>query len=246
MDADEYRLMYQVEDRHWWYRGMASISRAILNRRFASAGTLRILDAGCGTGGAASGFLSEYGTVTGLDRHPEALRYCRQRGLHRLIRASVDRLPYADRSFDLVASFDVLYERGVPSDSRALAEAVRVLVPGGRILLRVPAYSWMRRQHDAVVHTQRRYSRRDVALLFRESGLIVEALSYANAILFPAALIRKLLERLFPPRQLRSDLNINLGPVNELFRGMLSLEAPVIARFGLPYGLSVFVLGRKP
>jgi SAM-dependent methyltransferase len=245
MDADEYRLMHQVEDHHWWYRGMSSISRAILNRRYAPAGVLKILDAGCGTGGAASAFLLEYGSVTGLDCHPEALRYCRQRGLQRLIRASVDRLPYADRSFDLVTSFDVLYERSVPSDLRALAEAVRVLVPGGRILLRVPAYSWMRRQHDTVVHTARRYSCRDVAFLFRESGLIVEVLSYANTILFPAALAKKLLEQVFPARKPQSDLTINLWPLNKVFRRMLSVEAPFVARSRLPYGLSVFALGRK-
>lgn len=246
MDELEYGLMYSVEDTHWWYRGMASITCALLDRFYRRDGSLRILDAGCGTGAAMTTYLARYGRVWGFDLAAEALRFCRRRGALRLARASVASLPYADETFDLAASFDVLYERSVPSDLEAVREIRRVLAAGGRLLLRLPAYSWMRRSHDVVVRTRHRYTRREVESLLRAGGFRVERISYANAILLPAAMLRTFGERIFPPSRPRSDLTLKTGPFNELLFRMLSGEAPRIARSGLPFGLSVVAVGRVP
>jgi len=243
MDPSEYGLMYSVEDTHWWYRGMASITCALLDRFPARNGSLRILDAGCGTGAAMTTYLARYGRVWGFDLSAEALRFCRRRGAPRLARASAAHLPYADASFDLAVSFDVLYEAAVPSDLGAVREIRRVLSAGGRLLLRLPAYAWMRRSHDVVVRSARRYTRGEVETLLRQGGFRVERVSYANAVLLPAAMLKKLGERLFPPARPRSDLELRTGPLNGLLYAILAGEAPWIARFGLPCGLSVIGLG---
>ena len=70
MDSGEYEIMYGAEDRHWWYQGMATITRAILARWAHPTSNLKILDAGCGTGAAMTTYLADYGTVTGCDIHP--------------------------------------------------------------------------------------------------------------------------------------------------------------------------------
>jgi SAM-dependent methyltransferase len=245
MDPSEYPRMYQAEDTHWWYRGMAAITCALLNRCLPRGGALRILDAGCGTGAAMTTYLARYGRVWGVDIAAPALQYCRRRGAVRTARASVMRLPFDAETFDLVTSFDVLYEQAVPSELTALREIRRVLVPGGRLLLRLPAYSWMRRSHDAAVHTRRRYTRREMESLFRESGFRSEQVSYANMLLLPAALLRKLAESLAPPDHPRSDLTFHPGFLNGPLRAILSAEAPWIARAGLPCGLSVVGVGCK-
>jgi SAM-dependent methyltransferase len=49
-------------------------------------------------------------------------------------------LPFADESFDVVAAFDVV-EHCDP-EAAVLNELARVLTPGGRLLLSVPAYQW--------------------------------------------------------------------------------------------------------
>jgi SAM-dependent methyltransferase len=246
MDPEEYARMYRAEDGHWWYRGMASITRAVLDRRYARDGSLRILDAGCGTGAAAVSYLAEYGRVWGMDIHAGALRFCRRRGGGRWARASVLHLPCPEGFFHLVTCFDVLYERAVPSELDALCEFRRVLTAGGRLLLRLPAYEWMRRSHDTVVHTRRRYTRREVGGFLRRSGFIVERLSYANMILLPAAASKKIAERLFPAPRPQSDLALNPGMFNGLLCNLLSFEAPWVANAGLPLGLSVIAVGRKP
>ncbi|MCC7116965.1 MAG: class I SAM-dependent methyltransferase [Anaerolineales bacterium] len=244
MDLKEYDLMYQVETRHWWYLGMAALTRVLL-KRWVSSSPLRILDAGCGTGSAMTTYLAEHGKVTGVDLYPQALTYCQRRKASRLACASVLDLPLASASFDLVATFDVLYERGVSDELKALREFSRVLVPHGKILLRLPAYDWLRGSHDARVHTQRRYTKSRVKSLLEQSGFRVEHLTYANMLLFPLALIKRLSERLTPQAEAKSDLSLPVGPLNGLLKAILASEAPLVANFELPYGLSVIALGRK-
>jgi SAM-dependent methyltransferase len=240
MDPSEYGRMYAAEDSHWWYRGMAAITCALLEKYFRRGESLRILDAGCGTGAALTTYLARFGRVWGVDLAAPALEYCRRRGARRIARASVARLPFAKETFDVVTSFDVLYEESVPSDVAALREMHRVLAPGGRVLLRLPAYSWMRRSHDDVVHTRHRYTRREMVTLLREGGL-----ASANLLLFPAALLRRLAELAAPPAAPRSDLTLRPGVFNQLLRVILSAEAPWVARTGLPFGLSVVGVGCK-
>jgi SAM-dependent methyltransferase len=245
MDPQEYEIMYSVEDQHWWYRGMEAITRAILDRWYAPGTNLSILDAGCGTGAALSTYLAEYGTVTGFDLSGIALAFCKRRKATRLAQASVTDLPFAAKSFDLITSFDVLYERGVLDDAQSLSEFSRVLVKGGRVLLRLPAYDWLRGQHDIGIHTARRYTAGEVKDLLRKTGFSVAHISYANTFMFPAALVKRMAERLWPPPVNQSDLASDAGTFNRLLQNILSLEAPLVSRLGLPFGLSVIAVGEK-
>jgi len=244
MNPEEYEVMYRVEDAHWWYRGMESITRAVLDRAIGRGRDLRILDAGCGTG-AVMGYLADYGRVTGCDFAAAALHFCRARRRDRLSRASVLALPYADASFDLVTSFDVLCERAVVDEDAALREFARVLCRDGRVVLRLPAYNWLRGKHDQAVHIRHRYTARELANRLRQAGLEPERMSYANMLLFPLAALKRASERVLPSRQAGSDLTLGAGFLNTPLRWLLSLEAPFVARSGLPFGLTVVALARK-
>ncbi len=243
MERAEYEVMYRVEDSLWWYRGMEAISRAVLERTCGRGYELRILDAGCGTG-AVLGYLADYGTAVGMDFSPHALRFSRQRGHARLTGGSVNALPFADGSFDLVTSFDVLCVNGV-DDGQALREFRRVLAPGGWAFLRLPAYNWLRGAHDRAVNIRHRYTAADVRQRLTDAGLLVEHLSYANMWLLPLAVAKRWAERLFP-RQRGSDLTLDIGPLNGLFRAILSSEARLVAGPGLPCGLTVVAVARRP
>jgi SAM-dependent methyltransferase len=241
MDAAEYAVMFEVEDRLWWYAGMRRITQTLLDAH-CTARPLRVLDAGCGTG-ANLALLARYGQVTGIDIEPLALDYCRRRGLSRLVRASVAELPFASGGFDLVTSFEVIYHAAVSDDVAALREFARVLRPGGWLLLRLPAYDWLRGRHDLAVHTQRRYTTGELGRKARAAGLTVVRLSYANTLLFPIALAKRLAERCSP-----TGAGSDVGPPpsgNGLLTGILSLEAVWLRRWSLPFGLSVICLARK-
>lgn len=245
MEHEEYGMMYRAEDHHWWYSGMRAITMAVLDRYVGRGHAMSILDAGCGTGSCMQ-YLEEYGQVAGVDLAPEALGFCRQRGLERLGRASIVELPFADATFDLITSFDVMSSCELELVSTALCEFSRVLRPGGHLLLRLPAYQWLYGRHDELVHTRHRYTRGDISRRLRQQGFVLERTSYANCLLFPLAAMKRLKDRLLPPKQACSDVSISGGWTNPLFGWLLRAEAPLVSRVGLPFGLTVVALARKP
>ena len=246
MNPEEYEVMYQVEDHHWWYLGMERITCSVLERALPperEARSLKILDAGCGTG-AVMKYLAQYGEVVGFDFSAEALRFSQKRGHTRLAQASVLETPFASGLFDLIVSFDVICERGV-HDECALSEFARILKPGGLAMLRLPAYDWLRGKHDVATHILHRYTRSEIGAKLQDSGITPLCLSYANMFLFPIALMKRLSERLISSQQTGSYLTLDPGPLNGTLAAILSAEAPLIGKMGLPLGLTVVALGRK-
>jgi SAM-dependent methyltransferase len=243
VEAEQYDLMFQQEDRHWWYLGMRQIVAALLDRYFHPATTRpEILDAGCGSGGATA-WLARWGRVSGVDLEPQALHYAARREVKRLAVASIEALPFAGESFDLVTSFDVLYHLNVGNDLAALGEVERVLRPGGMALIRAPAHDWLRGAHDHAVHTRHRYHRDEMKAKLEAVGLRVQHTSYANTILFPLAPAKRLLEKKDPAGCV--DLWQPPRPVNALLRALLGSEAGLVARAGMPWGLSVIAVAYK-
>jgi ubiquinone/menaquinone biosynthesis C-methylase UbiE len=242
MERTEYETMAAVELRHWWYGGMRAISAALLDPLYQHRRDLRVLDAGCGTGGDAL-FLQRYGTVYGLDYAEPAVTISNTRLPGQIARGSVLDLPFANASFDLVTSYDVLYHRGVPDEQTALAEVRRVLRPDGRLLIRLPAYEWLRSRHDRQVHTRRRYTAREVATLLHAAGFQVERLTYVLSVIFPLPATLRLLERFTPDREEASAMTLPSPPVNGLLGQTMTLEASWISAGGsFPYGLSIMAL----
>jgi SAM-dependent methyltransferase len=106
-----------------------------LARRFAAAVPggpgLRILDVGCGTGQSLRIYRDRAGLYVGIDLSVGALRLAEARfGEATWMQADALRLPFRDGSFDVVAFSSVLHHIG--DRAGALAEARRVLRPGGR------------------------------------------------------------------------------------------------------------------
>ncbi|HEX2187214.1 MAG TPA: methyltransferase domain-containing protein, partial [Chloroflexota bacterium] len=203
MNVAEYEAMYRLEDRLWWYVGMRRVAERVLDGRLervpqGRTAAQRILDAGCGTGGNLR-WLEAFGSVYGIDLSAHAIGFCRQRGLQTVARGSVTALPYADRSFDLITSFDVIYHLGVEDDLAALREMHRVLRPGGHLLVRVPAIPQLASHHDAAVHTRQRYTLGELREKTERAGFEVLRASYANTLLFPLAAIARLMARVPSP-----------------------------------------------
>jgi len=144
-----------VEDRHWWYVGRRRILEGVVDS-LALPGGAEILDAGCGSGRNLE-WLARFGAVTGLELSEDSLEYARRRAIGSVVAGSVEDIPLADESFDLVTSFDVIEH---VDDLRALRELHRLLRPGGRLLVSVPAYPFLWSEHDARNHHRRRYTTR--------------------------------------------------------------------------------------
>lgn len=253
MEPAEYATLRALEDRFWWYRAL----HRLVAEWSRSDGGSRRLDAGCGTGGMlarwaqqdGNGSSSEAGGRFGLDWSPLALAGARAREAAFLARGSVESLPYSEKSFGLVISLDVLYHRAVRDDAAALREFRRVLRPGGRLLLNLPAFESLRSSHDAAIHTARRYRRGELRRLLESAGLEPERVTYRNALLFPALAAVRWLRRGDSGSEhapAPSDVRPLPGPIDALLFRLLDLERPWLRRFDLPFGLSVFAVARRP
>jgi SAM-dependent methyltransferase len=106
-----------------------------LVRRWAGLDAARILDAGCGVGMYTDQFRQFSAQVTGVEIDPAAAAQAGARAPGIVI-APAEALPFADHSFDIVFSHEVIEH--VADDRCAAAEMVRVLAPGGRLVLFCP------------------------------------------------------------------------------------------------------------
>jgi SAM-dependent methyltransferase len=243
MDRDYERQTHEAENRHWWYRGR----RTVLEGAIAGLGLpvpARILDAGCGSGRNMVE-LARLGTVTGIELSETSVALARQRDVGEIVAGSVLEMPFADDSFDLAVSLDVIEH--LEDDLTALRELRRVLAPGGALLVTVPAYQWLWSGHDKINHHYRRYTRRSLQRVAEQAGWQQLRTTYFNSLLLPAAIVLRVLDRVNRGKTTESSLDLWVppAPVNWLLERPLALEAALIAHGGrIPAGLSLLAVFR--
>ncbi len=254
MKGEDYAYLHILEDSFWWFTGMRGVTAALLDPVCPPERNRLILDAGCGTGGMLA-WLKRYagtGRVIGIDLVPDAINFCRGREHKYLVQASVTDLPFADAVFDLVTSFDVLVQLpGETSDLRAMREMHRVLRPGGIAFVRAAAYGWLRSGHDEALGTQRRYHRGELAGKMENAGFNILRATYANSLLLPVAVVRRLLLKpigLADPGSDVKPLSPGLQWLNRALAEVLRCEAHLLkhSRLNLLAGLSVICVAEKP
>jgi SAM-dependent methyltransferase len=243
MDRDYERQTHQAEERHWWYRGR----RTVLDGVIAGLGLpprARVLDAGCGSGRNMIEF-ADLGTVTGIELSETSVALARQRDAGEIVSGSVLEMPFADDSFDLAVSLDVIEH--LDDDLTALRELRRTVAPGGALLVTVPAYQWLWSGHDEINHHHRRYTRRSLQRVASQAGWTQVRTTYFNSLLLPVAIVLRVLDRFNRAKTTESSLDLWIppAPVNWLLERPLALEAALIARGGrIPVGLSLLAVFR--
>jgi SAM-dependent methyltransferase len=232
----EYEIMHALELRHWWFRGRRRVLVDLLRKAAGATGdSLRILDYGCGTGGNTSSYAS-LGPVVGIEPDAPAVRLAQARGGAQYCRSSGTQLPFRQGAFDAVVASDVLEH--IEDDLAAVSEIARVLRPGGAAIISVPAHQWLFSEHDAALHHFRRYSRAVLRDLLERGGLRIRRLSYWNAALFPAICLHRLLVK-HRGHEPRSDTTSSPWLINEALAALLALEAAILRRAPLPWGVSL-------
>ena len=250
MEFEEYRIMREAEDVHWWYRGLRGVMFTLLGLHRDDGLSTRILDAGCGTGGNMCALEEAgFGHVLGFDYSADGLYFCRERGLDNLCQSSLMAIPFPDNSLNIVISCDVINDEGLPDEMQALRELYRVLKPGGRLFLNLPAYNFLRGEHDKATSVARRYTTRSIAGKLRSVGFKIKRVTYWNMFLFPIVLTVRLVSRLLgrhEREQVRSDISVPPRPVNAFLTMILTMEQVMMRHFNLPFGSSVGVVAVKP
>jgi SAM-dependent methyltransferase len=138
------------------------------------------------------------------------------------VRADAYHLPFPDGAFDVVIAAEILEH--VPDDRAAIAEAVRVLRPGGRLAVTVPRW-WPERvcwalsdaYHEVEGGHVRIYRRRELLARLRATGLVEVGSHHAHALHSPYWWLKCLLgpdnDRVLPVRLYHQVL------VHDIMRG---------------------------
>ena len=237
MEQAEYALMDAAEGGMWWYRALhAHLLDAIAGIQGP------VLDAGCGTGGLLAALRARVNTVSaiGLEFDRAAAHRAQEKGGSPVACGSVNELPFADTSFGVVVLADVLCHAAV-DPGRALAEAKRVLRPGGRVIVNMPAYAWLMSAHDARVRNARRMNARQTASLLALAGFRGARVRYWNGLLLPLMMIQR---KLLTDGNSASDVAPFPPWLNATLHGITRIERRL--PFALPAGGSVLAIAEKP
>jgi SAM-dependent methyltransferase len=238
MEPAEYALMDEAEQRMWWYRALhARLLGALADR----AG--RLLDAGCGTGGllALLGRGAPALVGTGVEWSPLAAARAHAKSGTPVVRGSVNALPFAAASFDAAVAADVLCH-GAVDPIAALSELRRVLRPGGRLVVNMPAFAWLASAHDRRVHNARRVTAKELSGWLAAAGFVQIRARYWNSLLLPLMVVqRKLLAR--GPDD-ASDVVTFPVWLDAILHGITVIERWL--PFALPAGGSVLAIADAP
>lgn len=244
-------LELQEEDRHWWFATRTRAILAYLDLHMGPGTGRRVLDVGCGAANMAH-HLAHYGSVTGVDNNVRPLVIARERGME-VCESSADALPFAGETFDLVAVLDVIEH--IPDQDRVLAECRRVLSPGGKLLVTVPAFMFLWSRNDEINLHQRRYSAPELAGRVEQAGFRVLRISYNNFFVFPLAASMITMRRgrrepelaspHFDDEAYQVEMEPAPAPLNSLLNGVGRLESSLLKRVNLPFGTSVIAIAEK-
>ncbi len=178
-------------DRYWAYggtrRGASGLYRRFVLRdhlhfvkkaiKRMNIPRARILDIGCGAGDLLAGLRKRGHAVTGLDISKPALRAAAELDVPG-VQASYRQPPFRSESFDVVTMCHMLEH--IPDPDAAIANASKLLVGGGRLVVQVPnadcmQYSVLGRFWiglDVPRHLYA-YRRLDIEQLLERNGFVV-------------------------------------------------------------------------
>ncbi|MBI5927704.1 MAG: class I SAM-dependent methyltransferase [Chloroflexi bacterium] len=254
-DPAFFSLLFEVEDRHFWFRTRNHIIRQLVQQIALDLPfNYRVLEVGCGTGNVLRQLeqVCAKDSVMGMDLFWDGLHYAQKRVTCPLIQGDMHNPPFGVK-FDLIGLFDVLEH--LPDDSQVLTDLYQMLAPGGKLLLTVPAHTSLWSYFDEASHHYRRYQKSDLQQKLTSAGYEIEYISYYMMSIFPLVWLGRRLASLAnqpKDRQLADanemasrELKITPG-VNGLLTAWLMQESRLIAgRKQLPIGTSLLAIARK-
>ncbi len=254
MNPREYEIMASVESDHWWYRSLRDCLEFSL-RRYGQALPEKpnILDAGCGTGQNLCflNSLFRVGYLGGFDFSERAVEYAKSKCPAADIYQSDIRQPELHcEEFDIVVSCDVLYIPGFEASTAGLLQIIQKMRPGGLFLVNLPAYNWLRSDHDLAIQTSERYVASQVKNFLQRLGLEPMSVTYRLCALFPLVVASRLPSIMRPSSDAHSATSA-LKPASQMsnmvFGQYMRWENRLIGcGLRMPFGSSVFAVGRKP
>ncbi|MHB1529457.1 MAG: class I SAM-dependent methyltransferase [Acidiferrobacteraceae bacterium] len=142
-----------------------------------------------------------------------------------------------DHQYSYVFTLNVLEH--IADDGATVAELYRVLKPGGRLFVYVPAFALLYSAMDAKVGHHRRYRMTELTNLLRSAGFQIEQRAYTDALGFLAAVVYKLVDR-------RASGVLNKNTVRFYDRYLFPVSRLLSVPLARVLGKNLYVVAGKP
>lgn len=235
-----YEDLYLLEDKHWWHISKRRMVKKMVDK-YNKIKNPKILDIGCGTGKNLEE-LQKLGAVYGLDYSPQALEYCRKRGLKNLKIGRSEKTGLKADSFNIITLLDVLEHT---DDNKTLKEMNRILKKGDIIILTVPAFSWLWSKWDEILHHKRRYSIASLKNLLIANNFFPVKMTYLYSFLILPALIIRKIKGTLCVNNYSSDFKLSNPLFNFLLNNLSKIEFLFAEKFYIPFGTSILAVAKK-
>ncbi|MGH9288854.1 MAG: glycosyltransferase [Acidimicrobiales bacterium] len=234
-DATNAATLAAFDQSHWWYRSKAALVATAL-RRTAPGGPERglLVDIGGGSGGVTAMLGWPPDRVVVVEGNPQLATHARRRHGLSSLQASVRDVPLADGSAEVVCLLDVIEHLHDPMAT--LRESARLLAPGGRLAVNVPAHQWLWSTFDEELGHVRRYSRAALGAELAGARLRPLVLTHVFSWLVPPTL---LMRRLLGRGSVASGHEHSSLAVDRAALALTFAERSLLARVSLPFGTSV-------
>jgi len=226
------RAIAAIDEDHFWFAGRRALVARLIERH-VSHRVAKAVDVGCGTGAFLPTLARWSEEVVGIDPVAEP-----RAGI---VRGVAQRLPLDDGAADLVVALDVLEHT---DDGAALTDIVRVLRPGGLLVLTVPALPGLWSERDVRAQHRRRYRKRELHAVLGAAGLIVRETTAFQFLLLPVVALSRV-----AGRRAASVADHEERPsrgLNTLFAAVNGLELRLGKHIRWPIGSTLAVAARKP
>lgn len=225
---------------HYWHRARQKILKRWMQKHISQRDQktkLSLLDVGCGRGLYLKYFSDDY-NCAGLE--PEESLWKKARMINPKVWQTG--LPLTtgmvSETFDIVLLLDVLEH--IDDDVSALKSLKQVLSERGRIIINVPAHTWLWSTIDVVSGHKRRYTRRSITQVVEEAGFRLEQIRYWGSLGLPLVFLQRVVWR----ARGKKDYCMYTpdSRINELLGELLYGEFYLTERINLPFGVSVLMM----
>ena len=193
MDKKNYKLMYSLQEHHWWFVARKKIIQSILNVHLKPERNKNILEIGCGSGGLLK-LLSKYGNLSAIELDDFSREKASERKICKVIKGKLPNNIPNKTCYGTIFLFDVLEH--IEDDKNSIKKVNELLSEHGFFVLTVPAYMFLWSHHDKTSHHKRRYSMGELTTLLESCGFNIKYSSYFNTILLPLIVIVRFINKL--------------------------------------------------
>lgn len=244
---EEFKMMYEAEEKLWWYRILHEKILAEIEVKFGSKKDITILDIGCGTGGLLA-FLRKknYIDLQGIDYSERSIHFSKLRNLN-VQKLNIDLIQtiFQNQKFDVIICNDVLYCLDKLQISNALQNIKVLLKPDGIFLSNNNAFNIFYGTHDIAVGGKWRFTLKDFQEFTAKTPLKVQYHSYWTWVLSPLVLTIRISQQiqlklgLIDTSKLVSDVSVPPAWLNHFFYKMVKMEEKILKK-GF-FGSSLFL-----